>query len=61
MSAYHKLANAGNRISDGKRDLRAELAPQQARYDCGAVSPAVYGIIRAIGTEPSWLEHGGRP
>jgi hypothetical protein len=61
MSAFHKLANAGNRISDGKRDLRAELALLQARYDGGAVLPAVYAIIRAIRTELSWLEHRGRP
>ena len=60
MSKYHKLANAGNRISDDKPKLRAELAPQQAHYDGGAVSPAVYPIIRAIGTELSWLEHRGR-
>jgi hypothetical protein len=61
MNRYHKLANAGDRISDDKRNPRAELALLQARYDGDAVSPAVYAIIRAIGTELSWLEHGGRP
>ena len=59
MATYHKLANSGNRISDDKRDLRAELAPLQARYD--GVSQAVYAIIRAIGAERSCLEHRGRP
>ncbi len=61
MNTYHKLANAGNRISDDERDLRAELALLQARYDGGAVWPAIYAIIRAIGAELSWLEHGERP
>jgi hypothetical protein len=60
MNTYHKLANAGNR-SDDKGGLRTELALLQARYDGGAVSPAVYAIIRAIGTELSWFEHRGRP
>jgi hypothetical protein len=60
MNTYHKLANAGNRSGD-KWGFRAELALLQARYDGGAVSPAVYAIIRAIGTKLSWLEHRGRP
>ena len=59
MTTYHTLANAGNRISDDKRDLRAEFALLQARYD--GVSQAVYAIMRAIGAELSWLEHRGRP
>jgi hypothetical protein len=61
MNTYHKLANAGDRISDDKRDLRAEFALLQARSDGGAVSPALYATIRAIGPELSWLEHRGRP
>jgi hypothetical protein len=37
--------------------LRAELALLVARYDSGAVSPAVYAVIRAIESDIAWLEH----
>jgi hypothetical protein len=40
--------------------LRAELAILISRYDSGAVSPAVYAVIRAIESDIAWLEHRGQ-
>lgn len=37
--------------------LRAELAQLQARYDSGAISPAVFAAMRALETELAWIEH----
>jgi hypothetical protein len=37
--------------------LRAELAHLRARYNDGAVSPAVYEIIKKIETTIAWSEH----
>jgi hypothetical protein len=37
--------------------LRAELARLRARYDCAAVSPAIYAVIRALETAIAWAEH----
>jgi hypothetical protein len=37
--------------------LRAELAYLRARYDHGAVSPAVYETIKQIETKLAWSEH----
>jgi hypothetical protein len=37
--------------------LRAELAHLRARYDDGAVSPAIFKVIRKIETEIAWLNH----
>jgi hypothetical protein len=37
--------------------LRSELAALRARYDDGAVSPAVYQIIRQIESDIAWAEH----
>jgi hypothetical protein len=43
--------------------LRSELATIRARYDSGAVSPAIYSVIRQIETEIAWIEYkrGVRP
>jgi hypothetical protein len=38
-------------------ELRAELALLRARYDSGAVAPAVYQVIRQIETHIAWIEH----
>jgi hypothetical protein len=38
-------------------ELRAELALLRARYDCGAVPPALYTVIRALETAIAWAEH----
>ena len=38
-------------------ELRTELALLRARYDSGAVAPAVYQIIREIETHIAWAEH----
>jgi hypothetical protein len=37
--------------------LRAQLAALRARYDDGAVSPAVYKVIRELEIELAWAEH----
>jgi hypothetical protein len=37
--------------------LRAELAHLRARYDDGAVSPAVFEVIKKIETRVAWIEH----
>jgi hypothetical protein len=37
--------------------LRQQLDMLRSRYDHGAVSPAVYVVIRAIEIEISWLQH----
>jgi hypothetical protein len=43
-----------------ERRKRTELAMLRARYDSGAVHPAVYGVIRTVETNISWREHRGR-
>jgi hypothetical protein len=48
--------NAPVRMSKGQR-LRAELALLKARYDGGAVSPAVYQAIKDAETKLAWSEH----
>jgi hypothetical protein len=48
-------------MSDAKTQLlRFELAQLRARYDDGAVSPAVYQVIREIETQLAWREHSKR-
>jgi len=37
--------------------LRAELARLRARHDCGAVSPALYAVIRTLEIDIAWFEH----
>jgi len=44
---------------DQAEKLRGELSILVARYDSGAVSPAVYAVIRAIESDIAWLEHRG--
>jgi hypothetical protein len=36
---------------------RAELAALRARYDSGAVTPGIYGIIRQLEVDIAWAEH----
>jgi hypothetical protein len=45
------------RATAEEQRLRSELARLVARYDGGAVSPAIYAVIRAIETDIGWLEH----
>jgi hypothetical protein len=37
--------------------LRAALAWVRARHDSGAISPAVFSVIRMIETEIAWRQH----
>jgi len=36
---------------------RAELAQLRARHDSGAVSPAVYAVIRTLEEDVAWNEN----
>jgi hypothetical protein len=38
-------------------ELRAELMLLRARYDGGAVSAAVYVVIRGLEVDIAWIEH----
>ena len=38
-------------------ELREQLGALRARYDWGAVSPAVYAAIKSIETDVAWREH----
>jgi hypothetical protein len=46
-------------FSSHEQALRAALAWVRARHDNGAVSPAVFAVMRMIEVELSWLEHRG--
>jgi hypothetical protein len=39
--------------------LRAALQALRARYDSGAVTPAVWQVIRELESELAWLQHQG--
>jgi hypothetical protein len=41
--------------------LRADLNQLKARYDSGAVSRAIFTVIRNIENELAWAEHRGQP
>ena len=40
--------------------LRDDLAWLRARYDEGAVAPAVYSVVKIIEIELAWHEHAGQ-
>jgi hypothetical protein len=40
-----------------KKHLQEQLAYLRARYDSGAVSPAVYQAIKKLESDVAWLEH----
>jgi hypothetical protein len=44
-----------------KKSLQIQLAALRARYDTGAVSPAVAAIIKSIEIDLAWLEHDQAP
>jgi hypothetical protein len=37
--------------------LRSELPALRARYDDGAITPAIFAVIREIETSIAWIEH----
>ena len=39
--------------------LRAALQWVRARHDSGAISPAVFSVIRMLETEIAWRQHRG--
>ena len=43
-----------------ERKLRQELAWFKARYDFGAINPALFAAIKEIEREIGWLEHERR-
>ena len=42
------------------QQARSELALLRARYDGGAISPAVFAVIKKLEREIAWLEHTER-
>jgi hypothetical protein len=40
-----------------KSNIRIQLALLRVRYDCGAVSPAIYGVIKELEVEQAWRDH----
>jgi hypothetical protein len=40
-----------------EQTIRTELALLQARYDHGALSPAVFPIVRSLEVELAWIAH----
>jgi hypothetical protein len=44
-------------VNQKQKRLQAELALLRARYDDGAVSPAVYAAIKKLETAISWLDY----
>ena len=44
-----------------QQQLQFELEMLRARYNSGAISPAVYQVIRKLETELAWHEHDGKP
>jgi hypothetical protein len=60
MDTSHTCAPVRNtNFPSHEQALRAALQWVRARYDGGALSPAVYAVIRMIETELSWLAHRG--
>jgi hypothetical protein len=43
-----------------RRQARAELMLLRARYDSGAMSIAIFVVIKAIETDIAWSEHRER-
>ena len=39
---------------------RAQLAQLLARYDSGAITPAVLAVVRSLQVDLAWTEHRGR-
>jgi hypothetical protein len=59
MSLIQDHSPACNSFPTHEQALRAALAWVRGRYDDGAISPAVFSVIRMIETEIAWLAHRG--
>jgi hypothetical protein len=46
--------------SNNTKLMRTRLQFLRTRYDHGAVSPAVYNVIRSLETDIGWYEHQER-
>jgi hypothetical protein len=44
-------------VNHKQKRLQMELAMLRARYESGAVSPAVYAAIKKLETEVAWLSY----
>jgi hypothetical protein len=42
------------------RQLRVELVWLRARYDCGAISAAVFTVVKRLECDIAWAEHQDR-
>jgi hypothetical protein len=47
-------------VGKAEQTVRAELRRLQARYDGGAIPPAIFSVVRSLETELAWIEHGKR-
>jgi hypothetical protein len=48
-------------LDDLAAALRMEWQMLRARYDDGAMSPAIYNVIKELETDIAWLEHRRLP
>jgi hypothetical protein len=44
-------------VTRDERKLRAELEWVRSRHDSGAVSDAVFAVVKELETDLSWLKH----
>jgi hypothetical protein len=64
MCLIHDRARERNNFPDSsteERQLRAELDLLLARYDSGAIRPAVFTTIKALEVDIAWCQHRRRP
>ena len=59
ISNFPSSSKTGKTVNThiNQKRLQAELALLRARYNSGAVSPAVYAAIKKLETEVAWLNY----
>jgi len=55
--SWKPLGDAAAHVIDDLSRKRADLALLRARYDSGAVSAAVYAVIKRLECDIAWNEH----
>jgi hypothetical protein len=56
-NSWKPIGDAAARVIDELSRKRADLALLRARYDSGAVSAAIYVVIKRIECDIAWKEH----
>jgi hypothetical protein len=56
-NSWKPIGDAAARVIDELSRKRADLALLRARYDSGAVSAAIYVVIKRIECDIAWNEH----